>query len=142
MPFQLDYSRMIRGGQLAILRDHWAVYKDTDVQPQNLDTAKYLDKLQQDLTQALALADDNSQTAQDRYVANYNKVAKHKEFDIGDQVLVLLPSSTNKLVSEWIGPATVVGIVSDYGYRIALNTGAVRILHANNLRKFIARVNV
>src|SRR3989441_2472643 len=48
----------------------------------------------------------------------------------------------SKLISEWIGPATVVGFVSDYGYRIALNTGAVRILHANNLRKFIARVNV
>src|SRR3989442_5028589 len=93
---------------------------------------KYLDKLQQHLTQALALADDNSKTAQDRYVTNYNKVAKHKEFDIGDQVLVLLPSSTNRLISEWIGPATVVGIVSDYGYRIALNTAAIRILHANN----------
>ena len=140
-PFQLVYGRVIRG-PLAILRDHWSVVQDTDVKPQNIDTAKYLDKLQQDLTQALALADDNSKTAQDRYVTNYNKVAKHKEFDIGDQVLVLLPSSTNKLISEWMGPATVVGIISDYGYRVALNTGAVRILHANKLRKFIARVNV
>ena len=139
-PFQLVYGRMIRG-PLAILRDHWSMNKDIDSTPQNLNTAKYLDKLQQDLANALALADDNCNTAQDRYVNYYNKTAKHKEFEIGEQVLVLLPSSTNKLVSEWIGPATVVGIVSNYGYRIALNTGAIRILHANNLRKFVTRIN-
>ena len=54
----------------------------------------------------------------------------------------MLQSSTNKLISEWMVPATVVGIVSDFVYPVALNTGAVRILHANKLRKFIARVNV
>src|SRR6267154_2277756 len=58
------------------------------------------------------------------------------------QVLVLLPSSSNKLVSEWLGPATVVEVVSDFSYRVALNTGAVRTLHANKLRKYVNRVNV
>ena len=132
---------MIRG-PLAILRDHWSLTKEPDTQPQNLNTAKYLDNLQEKLATALSMADDNCRNAQDRYVKHYNKTAKEKVFEVGDLVLVLLPTSTNKLVSEWIGPATVVAKVSAHSYRIALNTGAVRLLHANKLRKFVTRVNV
>lgn len=90
----------------------------------------------------IAIADKNYKTAQESYVKQYNKYSKHKEFNVGDLVLVLLPTSTNKLVAEWTGPGVIVEVISPFSYRISLNNGAVRILHANRLRKYVARVDM
>ena len=45
-----------------------------------------------------------------RYVAQYNQTATPKSMQIGQQVIVLLPDSTNKFVSRWQGPGTVVNV--------------------------------
>ena len=138
-PYQLVYGRLGRG-PLAVLKSTWS----DDVQQSSLlpkTVAQYMTELRERLDVGLDLADEVSKEQQDKYVSQHNKLARDKKFVVGDLVWILLPSSTNKLVSSWQGPATVVAVVSTHSYRVALDNGAVRTLHANDLRKYISRVN-
>jgi len=86
------------------------------------------------------MAELNADKAQKNYTHHYNLRARDKEFDIGDMVLVLMPDSTHKVLARWKGPGTITAKLSPYSYRVALNSGAVRTLHVNDLRRFIPRV--
>jgi hypothetical protein len=139
-PFSLVYGRAARG-PLSILRDRWSSEVPPLVDTPTVEARAYLEQLKVDLTNAMDIAHENCEAAQQAYVQQYNKRCKDKEFCVGDLVLVLLPDSSNKLVSQWVGPATVVSVVSKYSYRIALDSGSIRTLHANRLRKFVSRIN-
>jgi hypothetical protein len=41
-----------------------------------------------------------------------------RKFSAGDEVLVLLPSDTHKMLAQWKGPFRVVEPVNDVNYRI------------------------
>jgi len=100
-----------------------------------------LEELKANLQVGLDLAVTNAKKAQKSYTDQYNVLSKEKKFEVGDLVLVLLPDSTNKLMAQWQGPGTVVDQVSPNSYRVSLDTGAVKVLHANHLRPFVARVD-
>ena len=138
-PYQLVYGRVGRG-PLSVLKDTWS--DDQADSPVLSGTSyEYLEKLKADLQVGVELAEQNAGKAQRSYVHQYNLRARDKEFEVGDMVLVLMPDSTNKVVARWQGPGTVTAKLSPYSYRISLDTGAVRTLHANDLRRFIPRVN-
>ena len=40
----------------------------------------------------------------------YNRKAKKRVFQVGDKVLVLLPTDHNKLLMQWKGPFEVQGV--------------------------------
>ncbi|GFY46736.1 RT_RNaseH_2 domain-containing protein [Trichonephila inaurata madagascariensis] len=40
--------------------------------------------------------------------SHYNLRSREKRFSVGDEVLILMPSSTHKLLNTWIGPAKLV----------------------------------
>jgi len=86
-------------------------------------------------------ADDHADVEQQRYTDQYNKRAVDKHFQIGQQVIVLIHDSTNKFLSRWQGPGTVVSVKSPYSYLVELEQGQCRWLHANKLRPYHARVN-
>ena len=64
----------------------------------------------------------------------------HK-FDVGDKVLLLLPTETNKLLLQWKGPYEVVEIVNRVEYRVDVD-GIVGMYHANILKQYGERKNV
>ena len=43
------------------------------------------------------------------YKAYYDRTAKPRKLKEDDEVLVLLPTSNNKLIMEWKGPYPVIG---------------------------------
>ena len=53
---------------------------------------------------------------------------------------MLLPCSTNKLLSHWQGPNRIIKKVSENSCCVELENGANRVLHGNKLRPFIRRV--
>ena len=93
--------------------------------------AKYLEDLKEDLKRAQDVADDVALRAQREYVGHYNKHAKKKVFNVGDQVLVLRPSSTIALKSHWIGPCTVeeAVLLMHTGYGSQMELENVYMLH-------------
>jgi hypothetical protein len=89
-----------------------------------------MQELKHNLELAHKYASENTEIAQERYVAHYNKNAKSKSFSVNDRVIVLHPDSTNKLYSRWqIG--TVAEVLSPNSYLVDMPDGARRNLHAN-----------
>ena len=50
------------------------------------------------------LARESLYEAQGRQKHNYDKKARNRQFKVGQKVLVLLPTDSNKLVLRWKGP--------------------------------------
>lgn len=48
----------------------------------------------------------------------HNKKAVRRSFNVGDQVLALLPTTSGKLSSQWQGPYSVIGQISPVTYQI------------------------
>jgi hypothetical protein len=138
-PMEMAFGRALRG-PLSILKQTWT-QNSTPPDQLQISTVKYMENLKANLQRMAEIAEKHTTAAQKAYVEYYNKTARDKKFEPGDLVLVLLPSSTNKLASSWIGPAEVLAKLSDYSYRISLDNGSVRVLHANRLRKYHSRVN-
>ncbi|GFU12221.1 retrovirus-related Pol polyprotein from transposon 17.6 [Trichonephila clavipes] len=76
---------------------------------------------------------------QGSYAKYYNRQKKHREFAPGDQVLVLIPDSTNKLYARWTGPVKVVKKVRPNSYYLQMAGGNLRLLHVNKIREYRAR---
>ena len=137
-PYQMVYGKLPRG-VLSVLRDNMTGM----ITPDNTITKsvqEYCDQVKSDLLITHELAEERCSKAQRQYVTHYNLRTRDKVFDPGDQVLVLFPDSTNKLVSKFQGPGVVRTKLNDYSYMIEMPNGSVRRLHANNIRKFIPRV--
>jgi len=92
------------------------------------------------LETAANFAEQHAKHAQTDYVAHYNLRARDKQFGEGDQVIVLAPEGGGKLTNRWQGPGTIVKVKSPRSYLIDMGNGSVRHVHANKVRKFVARV--
>jgi Integrase core domain len=138
-PYQMVYGKFPRG-PLSILRDSW-VGELLEPPQLNRTAAEYLETVRHNLELAANIATVNSEHAQKLYVNNHNKNSRNKSFEVGDSVVILMPDSTNKMLSRWIGPATVVLKVSDNSYNVLTENGAIRTLHADKLRFFNNRVS-
>ncbi|GFO08088.1 hypothetical protein PoB_003459300 [Plakobranchus ocellatus] len=65
-------------------------------------------------------------------------VADQRKFSVGEKVLVLLPTDSNKLLMQWKGPFEIVATVGINDYRINMG-GKEKTFHANLLKGYIAR---
>ena len=133
-PFELLYGRVVRG-PLAILQELWtggAVEADTKT------TYQYVLDLKDRLEATCRVAQENLSKAAEKYRKQYNKKAKMRKFDVGDEVLLLLPTDHNKLLMQWRGPYKVTGKVGKMDYRLDMD-GKTKTFHANLLKKFFRR---
>jgi len=90
---------------------------------------------------AKTYAASHAEREQNRYASHYNLRSRDKHFDVGEQVLILMPDNTSShLFSKSMGPATVVDVRSPYSYTVELD-GMRRHFHANKLGKFHVRVD-
>ncbi|GFX26527.1 retrovirus-related Pol polyprotein from transposon 17.6 [Trichonephila clavipes] len=137
-PFLLMYGRDPKG-PLSILKSIWT---GNTLLPLNMKRSveSYLKKLKEKLEVATHKAKLTSDVQQGSYAKYYNRQKKHREFAPGDQVLVLIPDSTNKLYARWTGPVKVVKRVKPNSYYLQMAGGNLRLLHVNKIREYRARV--
>ncbi|GFQ95739.1 RT_RNaseH_2 domain-containing protein [Trichonephila clavata] len=102
---------------------------------------EYLKQLQKKLQDAHEIASENSAKNQERMTAHYNLRSRGKSFSVGDEVLILMPSSTHKLLNTWLGPAKVVKLTRPYSCVVQMEDGCTRELRVNKLRPYISRVD-
>ena len=126
-------------GPLSILKESWADDLDLPVSFGKSNT-QYLQDLHEKLSIAKEYALSHAEREQSKYVERYNLRSKDKHFQVGDDVLVLMPDSTSsKAFSKWMGPGKIIMKRSPYSYVVEVN-GAKRQFHANKLRKFHVRI--
>jgi hypothetical protein len=124
---------------LQILKDNWTDKSKEDFPKLKKDYSKYLENLKERLKLVSDIATSNIDKAQDKYVTSHNEGTQEKSFEVDDDVLVLLPSHTTKMLSHWI-PGKVVDKVSNNTYSIKMPNQGIKILHSDQLRPFIASI--
>lgn len=122
---------------MAILRELWS----EEVQDEKvLSTYQYVIELRERLEQTCKLAHDNLKKVQVKQKAYYDKRARSSKFGVGDKVLLLLPTDSNKLLLQWKGRYEVVEVVNRMDYEVDVN-GVVNTYHANMLKQYVERQN-
>ncbi|XP_063595779.1 uncharacterized protein LOC134772669 [Penaeus indicus] len=137
-PFELLYGRKVRG-PLSILHDLWT--RD-DLNDKIKSTYQYVLDLRSRLEESAQLASSHADVSGKMYKAYFDRSAKVCKLNEGDEVLVLLPTSHNKLTMQWKGPYSVVR-KHDNGvdYEVKINTKK-RLYHINMLKKYVRRDDV
>lgn len=132
--FELMYGREVRG-PLKVLQELWA--KDF-VDTKTKTSYQFVIDLKNKLKTTLGLAHDNLLTSQSTVKTKYDKNTKLRTFEIGDKVMILRPSDSNKLVMLWQGPYKVEDKFGNVNYQLKIKN-KLTIYHVNLLKKYNER---
>jgi hypothetical protein len=91
----------------------------------------YLEKMSTEARQ-------NKEMAKAQQTTWYDKRAREHSFEQGDQVLVVLPTSSSKLEAQWQGPYAVVERVGKVNYKLQMpdRRKKTAVFHMNMLQKW------
>ena len=133
-PFQLVFGHSVRG-PLDVVREHW------EGETPDLDLLSYITELGGKLTKAWDFAKQNLKKYQGVMKGNFDKKAKIRKFEVGDQVLVLLPSPRNPLKASFSGPWLIEEKVSEVNYWVSTpeRRRKRQLCHVNMLKPYFPR---
>ncbi len=131
-PFELLYGRQPHG-VLDVLRETWE-----EGPSGSKNEIQHVLDLRTKLHTLGQLSMENLLQAQDKQSRLYNRGTRLRNFAPGDKVLVLLPTSSSKLLAKWQGPFEVTRRVGDLNYEVLRTdrSGARQIYHLNLLKKW------
>ena len=134
-PFELFYGRHVRG-PLDVLREAWTEEGCGSEDDKNV--LSYITEVRDRLVEMADLAQENVETAQQTQKKYYDRSARDRSFEPGDQVLLLLPTSPRKLEAAWQGPFRVLRKLGPVDYEIELEGRRKkrRVVHVNMLKKW------
>ncbi|KAK3109194.1 hypothetical protein FSP39_025154 [Pinctada imbricata] len=136
-PFELVYGRAVRG-PMTILKELWTKeIKDPSVK----STYQYVIDLRERIESTCNLAKENLSQASKMHRVLYNRKARDRRLEVGNKVLVLLPTDNNKLLLQWKGPYNVVKKMNAVDYQVDLG-GRSKTCHANMLKKYVERADI
>jgi hypothetical protein len=133
-PFELLYGRTVRG-PMHILKELWT---NEGADPEVKSSYQYVFELRERMEETLKIAREELDKAQQRHKKYYDRNSKQRSFEVGSQVLVLLPSDNNKLLMQWRGPFEVEEVVRMNDYKVRIGRKS-KIYHANLLKEYIKR---
>ena len=131
-PFELLYGREVRG-PLDVLRETWEQPTLTDK-----DVISHVLEMRERLSQMTEIVQENLSRAQHVQKRWYDRTARARQFNPGDRVLVLLPTSTHKLRAQWQGPFTITEKKGEVNYVVDMGERRrrLRTFHVNMLRRW------
>ena len=133
-PFHLLFGREVRG-PLLLLKETWTNKDQSDAEGKPL--YPYLFELKNILAESGELVMQNSSAASQRNKKYFDKKTQDRGFLVGEEVLDLLPSASNKLLSSWLGPFPTRNVFHPY-YRVLVK-GKEKVFHANMLKRYVRR---
>ncbi|GFQ93875.1 retrovirus-related Pol polyprotein from transposon opus [Trichonephila clavata] len=136
-PYQLVYG-WLPNGPLKLLKEVWTGDKEIST-----GSSKSIEEYLRDLTEKLKRLitwQEETEKAQAEYASRYNLRSREKRLAVCDQVLVLIPSSSHKLLKKWTGPASIIELPRPHTARVKMEDGSEKELHFNKLRPYIARI--
>jgi len=80
------------------------------------------------------LAQEEVAKVQKRNQIYYNRRGRKRKLNVGDKVLLLLPTENNKLTLAWRGPYEVVETVGEVDCRIRVTPDKVKSYHIDMLK--------
>ncbi|KAJ1101013.1 hypothetical protein NDU88_006088 [Pleurodeles waltl] len=116
---------------LEMLAEQWEETED-DLK----DILTYTEVLKENLHKVWEEAHQTLREAQEKQKCHYNAHSGPRSLTVGQKVLVLLPSSENKVLARWQGPYTILGQITPTTCKIEIPDGSGReqIYHINLLK--------
>jgi transposase InsO family protein len=130
-PFELLYGRTVRG-PFSLITDAW-IGKEA----LQKNAISYVLETRRRLSEMRNIVQENANKTQAKQKQIYDQRSSHRKFDIGDKVLVLLPTPGSKLESKWQGPYTITNVFENgLTYELDREKGRKqkRTYHINLLR--------
>ena len=130
-PFKLLYGRKVRG-PLDVLKEEWEAEKHSDE-----SVVSHILAIRERMEEMTNIVNNNVKEAQRQQKTWYDKTARDRELKSGEEVLVLLPTSSNKLLAQWQGPYRVTRKVGKVDYEIDMpnKRNRKKVFHVNMLKK-------
>ena len=130
-PFEMVYGIKPRG-PLSLLRDLWLQPDYDDIESKT--HYQYVLDLKQTIESNCELACTKTKEQQVLSKRYYDQKSKARSLSAGDEVLLFLPTSENKLLAKWKGPYKVVEKVKDSNVNYMVNVdGNIKKYHINTL---------
>ena len=138
-PFELVYGSIPRG-PLTLLRDSWL---NQELGTNNLSNLDYVNNLRKKIEYSCGIAKERSETQMDISRERSTGKYKHRSFQVGDQVLLSLPTTSSKFTSKWKGPFRIIKICpnSEVNYVVDIN-GKHKTFHVDLLQEYTVRPNI
>jgi len=135
-PFELLFGHQVRG-PLFLIKEKW-LNNCTD--SDEIEVTSYVMRMRDKIRDYMNMANKNEYESKLKEKQYYDKNCRKRNFKMGDKVLLLLPTSANKLLAEWKGPFDVVRRLNKVDYVIRIEDRE-RTYHINMLKPFYERVN-
>lgn len=135
-PFELLYGRQVRG-PLDLLREAW----ESPQPAGGSSVVSYVLHMRDRMEELAELVKDNMQQAQQTQTKWYDQRARQRTLRPGQKVLLLLPTSENKLLAKWQGPYQVCRQMGPVTYEIEMpeRRKPKQTFHVNLLKEWHER---
>ena len=136
-PFELLYGRQVRG-PLSILNELWC---EPAIDDETRNSYQNVLEIRERLEEASELAVSAAKLKSASYKTYFDRKTANRSFKVNDEVLLLLPDSSNKLLMRWQGPYKVVEVKSKLNYVLDIK-GKHKLYHINLLKRYFRRATV
>ena len=136
-PFELLFGHTVRG-PLFLLKEGLI---DENCDPEAVPVTEHVLKMREQIKNFMSISNSNESDSKMKQKTYYDKNCRKRIFKPGDKVLLLLPTSSNKLLAEWRGPFEIVRKLNSVDYMIRIGDKE-RVFHVNMLKKFHERTSV
>lgn len=113
-PFELVYGWQVQG-PLDLLKKSWERPAEASSE---VGIVQYVLRMRDRLDQYREEAAENLRQAQKAQKLWYDQYARHREYQPGQKVLLLLPTSTSKLLAKWQGPYVITRKMGPVTYEV------------------------
>ncbi|XP_068225915.1 uncharacterized protein [Palaemon carinicauda] len=134
-PFQMVYGHNVRG-PLDLLREHWEGGSG------KMNSLDYILSFKEKLRSIWQWAQNNLSTSQAKMKTHYDRKSQVRNFEAGEQVLVLLPMP-GQFRAQFVGPAVVKKKLNDVDYLVEIpgRRKKCQLCHINIMKKYFSRAN-
>ena len=113
----------------------WSKEKnDPDIQ----NSYQYVIDLKDNLRTTCEVVKQELEKSDKRYKHYYDSSKRPRNLEVGEKVLVLFRTESNKLLMQWKGPYSVVGKFNNCDYQIDVD-GKTKSFHINLLKQYVSR---
>ena len=111
------YARHVRG-PLSVIKEEWEEFNPEEVKQSAIS---FILDARERLKKMVSIANSKESKEKKRQKKYFDRNAKDRELKVHDKVLILLPTSENKLLAEWKEPYEISAKVSPVDYSVKLN---------------------
>jgi transposase InsO family protein len=138
-PFELVFGRNVKG-ILQLIKNSW-LHDDMLASHKSQNIIDFVLDLREKIRTSLALANEMEEKGKGISKSFYDKKAREISYEVGEQVLLLLPLIGKPLQAKYSGPYTVERRLGEVDYVISTpdRRKTRRVVHVNLMKRFIPR---